>query len=281
MSMLVSRLLGLSVITSLLVSCSGTPDGSVSHSFKGTPACERNAFLQKYDCSLDKIEAAARQGDSDAQYALGYMYFYGIGTVRDVDAAKLWIRRAAAQGQPLALKASHILNYEEKPPSGGESTGDIYKPKTYNEQSAAVLNSAKPAQHVSEHLPAYNKSKQSQRNAALGVLDNQPESDPAVNASSSSQSDLGVGYTLQIMASHDLHKLENFISHYHLQSAASYYKARYHGSDWYMLTYGVYRNKADAKKALSSLPVAVQGMHPWIKPLSLVSREKQAHKIIS
>ncbi|WP_100622910.1 SEL1-like repeat protein [Candidatus Coxiella mudrowiae] len=48
------------------------------------------------------------------QYALGYMYFfYGIGTVRDTDVALLWIRRAAAQEQPLAIRATQILNRKE------------------------------------------------------------------------------------------------------------------------------------------------------------------------
>lgn len=47
------------------------------------------------------------------QYALGYMYFYGIGTVRDTDVALLWIRRVAAQEQPLAIRATQILNRKE------------------------------------------------------------------------------------------------------------------------------------------------------------------------
>lgn len=128
------------------------------HSFKGTAACTNNHFLQKYGCSLDKIEAAAQDGDPDAQYALGYMYFYGIGTVRDVNAAKLWIRRASAQGQPLALKATHILNHEEYPGSGG-SYPSSYQPKTYTKQTAHQLNSATPAGDIKEHLPAYSRKK--------------------------------------------------------------------------------------------------------------------------
>ena len=111
------------VFVLLLTGCSVTQGKKTTQPFKGTRACSNNAFLQKYDCSLSKIESAAERGDPDAQYALGYMYFYGVGTVRDTKAAKLWIRLAAAQGQPLAIKATHILNHHREYPSMGGVSG--------------------------------------------------------------------------------------------------------------------------------------------------------------
>ncbi len=285
------RLLGVSVAAVMIAACSSSKNASVSHSFKGTPACDHNAFLQKYDCSLDKIEAAAQQGDADAQYALGYMYFYGIGTVRDVDAAKLWIRRAAAQGQPLALKATHILNYQEEPGSGGEATGDRYQPKTYQKQSAAQLNNAVTTKQVEHHLPAYEPNKAQARATVLKKLNPTAQtSDAAINASSSSQASVygasahkalsASHYTLQLMAGHHLKPMQDLVKRYHLQSQVAYYKVAYRGGEWYLLTYGHYASKSEAKKALSQLPIHVQALHPWIKPLSLLEKEKQRHQII-
>lgn len=150
--------------TVLIAGCSHMKGGASGHSFKGTPACNHNHFLQKFGCSLDRIETAAQNGDPDAQYALGYMYFYGVGTVRDVNAAKLWIRRSAAQGQPLALKATHILNHTSYPGMGdstgyNEKTGySEYKSKKYKAHSADALNKAVPNQAIHEHLPAYRKN---------------------------------------------------------------------------------------------------------------------------
>lgn len=105
----------LSIIIGLLVlianhSCSLNKGDSLN-GLRHSSNCSENAFLNKYDCSFKKIEAAAQRNDPDAQYALGYMYFYGIGTVRDVEFAKLWIRRAARQGQPLARRALYLLNH--------------------------------------------------------------------------------------------------------------------------------------------------------------------------
>lgn len=305
--LLIARLLlklsGAMLVIIAVASCSSTSrNGAVSHSFKGTPACQRNAFLQKYDCSLDQIETAAQQGDPDAQYALGYMYFYGIGTVRDVDAAKLWIRRAAAQGQPLALKATHILNHEENPGSGGESTGDRYQPKTYTKKTAQALNAAVPTQHVSEHLPAYNGSSQNRRAAAIDVLSKdssgdtsdtdtavvttqqKTETSAAINSGSSSQNSESLkisGYTIQLMASNQLKKVEDFITTHHLQGKVDYFAASYHGSNWYLLTYGQYPSVAAAKEAVSQLPHELQALKPWVKSMRLVQKEKRLHQVVS
>ena len=114
-------MLGASSAFLLLAACSHDKNNE-SQSFAGTSACGNNPYLQKYGCSLSTIEAAAQNGDPDAQYALGYMYFYGIGTVRDTKAAQLWINRAAAQGQRLHRGAGDLARdaavLEDEDPAG-------------------------------------------------------------------------------------------------------------------------------------------------------------------
>lgn len=73
-------------------------------------ACQDNAFLKKYHCDINKMELMAERGDADAQYALGYMYFYGINTVQDEYAGVAWMRAAAGQGQTSAIKATNMLD---------------------------------------------------------------------------------------------------------------------------------------------------------------------------
>ena len=64
------------------------------------------------------MEQAAEKNDPDAEYALGYMYYNGIGTVSDPDTAYIWIQRAADQGQPLAVKAIHAIRAAQFPKMG-------------------------------------------------------------------------------------------------------------------------------------------------------------------
>lgn len=299
-----------SVAFVLIISgCSHPGGGSDAYSFRGTPACEHNYFLQKYDCSLGKIQSAAQNGDADAQYALGYMYFYGIGTARDVNAAKLWIRRAAAQGQALALQATHILNHEEYPGSGdidnrGKSTGEEgaadYKMQSYSQQSADELNRAKaekPATDINDQLPNYRKRSQASVNSAPpATLHNAPsnESSPLQSSQnngslqegpqpllkSSSNNFVPGGYTVQLMASSDLSSVQRFIQENGLEQKAKYFTARFHGKSWYMLTFGQYNTRKAAETAAHRLAAEFPQVQPWIKPLDLIKKKIDLNRIV-
>lgn len=58
-----------------------------------------------YQRALPLMTASAERGTPRAQYALGYMYFNGLGVDSDRDRAIAWIRRAANNGDPLAVEA--------------------------------------------------------------------------------------------------------------------------------------------------------------------------------
>jgi len=157
-------------------------------------ACAGNAYMQKYGCSLERIQSAAKSGDPDAQYALGYMYYYGIGTVRDMETSRLWIRRAAIQGQPLAKKALALMStgggldslhgghrrhhtgagtrvYSSTDNSGYDATGATRRRQARKKRSSSStsvydavpnvhqLNTANPNAPLSDHLPNYGKKK--------------------------------------------------------------------------------------------------------------------------
>ncbi len=147
------------------------------------PACRNNVFLKKYNCSLERVEKAARLGDPDAQYALGYMYYYGISTTRDRDTGKHWINKAAAQGQPLAKRAMQMINSGTQPDhyshdgygtssyGGGGNRIERQPPANVEELNAKV-----PDQPISEHLPGYGKQKdQLKREPVLDSLKRSPE----------------------------------------------------------------------------------------------------------
>ncbi|MBA1146858.1 SEL1-like repeat protein [Ectothiorhodospiraceae bacterium WFHF3C12] len=66
----------------------------------------REAYVAgDYQRALPLMTAEAERGTPRAQYALGYMYFNGLGVDSDRDQAVAWIRRAANNGDPLAVEA--------------------------------------------------------------------------------------------------------------------------------------------------------------------------------
>ena len=64
---------------------------------------------QDYRSAFIRLKPQAEKGQPDAQYAVGYMYYYGQGVVEDRNQAWFWIHMAARLGQPDAIQAVQIL----------------------------------------------------------------------------------------------------------------------------------------------------------------------------
>lgn len=64
---------------------------------------------QDYHTAFTKLEPLAENGNAQAQYAIGFMYYYGIGTNIDQQKAMSWIAKSAEQGYPPAVAAQQKL----------------------------------------------------------------------------------------------------------------------------------------------------------------------------
>lgn len=69
---------------------------------------------EKYREAFIRLKPEAEKGQPDAQYAVGYMYYYGQGVVEDRKKAWFWITKAAQAGQPDAVEAATILSKKTK-----------------------------------------------------------------------------------------------------------------------------------------------------------------------
>lgn len=65
--------------------------------------------VQNYRQAFIRLKPEAIKGQPDAQYAIGYMYYYGQGVTEDRKQACYWIQAAANAGQPDAIAALKIL----------------------------------------------------------------------------------------------------------------------------------------------------------------------------
>ena len=63
---------------------------------KGLKAAESDDFETAYH----QWRPLAEGGNSDAQYNLGWMYYYGEGVTRNLKTARKWLNRAMKQGDP-------------------------------------------------------------------------------------------------------------------------------------------------------------------------------------
>lgn len=79
-------------------------------------------------------------------------------------------------------------------------------------------------------------------------------------------------YTLQLNASSNSANLNAWAKKENLQNYVVYQTSR-NGQPWYVMVSGVYATKADAERAVSSLPAGVQSNKPWTKPIRQVQSE--------
>lgn len=66
-----------------------------------------------YSGAAEYLKPLAEQGDADAEYALGYLYFYGKGVPQNVLKGRELIQSAAKKNQANALKAIDVMGQHE------------------------------------------------------------------------------------------------------------------------------------------------------------------------
>ncbi len=74
---------------------------------------KKNFAEQNYHSAFQQIQEPAKAGNADAQYALGYMYYNGLGTIADHRKAAFWFTKAASQGQADAKRALRQMQTAE------------------------------------------------------------------------------------------------------------------------------------------------------------------------
>ncbi len=67
-----------------------------------------------YKKAMEQLLPLAAEGNMEAQYAVGYMYYYGFGTSQDTSSGKFWIQRSADQQFEPAVKALNIIRTNVK-----------------------------------------------------------------------------------------------------------------------------------------------------------------------
>ncbi|MBA2650144.1 MAG: sel1 repeat family protein [Legionella sp.] len=69
--------------------------------------------VRDYRRAFIRLKPEAENGHVDAEYAVGYMYYYGQGVVEDREKAWYWIDSAAKAGQPDAVAALQIMHHND------------------------------------------------------------------------------------------------------------------------------------------------------------------------
>jgi len=286
-------------LLSVLVGCAHSekaPFYGIQSDAVSQSACQDNAYLERFGCSLQRVEQAAQTNEPDAEYALGYMYYNGIGTVKDTDTATVWIERAAQQGQPLAISALKTMRQSQFPAMGqvnqnDQTSSSPQKPAstTASQQSPASSDHGSPkafGKHDDlnfslleaglktggHHQQAHHNTAQPAAQAQASVPNNAPRATSYRPTALKKNNSLGNlrdkpanHFTVQLFASPSLNNVR------HLQQSllqnvpmtiASMQKS---GTTWYVLLAGDFSNRQQAESFVSTLPPAISASKPWIR----------------
>jgi hypothetical protein len=84
-----------------------------SHHYKPDLQATGGVHQNMNQGDYNAVRHRAQAGDANAQYNMGYRYYYGIGVKEDVHRAKSWFARSASRGNHLAKQALHDIRLWE------------------------------------------------------------------------------------------------------------------------------------------------------------------------
>lgn len=168
----------------------------------------------------------------EAQYAVGYMYYYGLGVEPHKESGIFWIKQSAEQMYRPAIKAIQMIEKNK------------YQPEVALNTSQKEIQAQENLVHMAARLTPENKEKEDD------VLNSLKEPNK---------------FTLQLLGSYSLEDVQALQSRLKLQNATQIASTKHEGRDWYVLTYGQYSATYLAKLAKDDLPANVAKLHPWVR----------------
>jgi hypothetical protein len=266
-------------------------------------ACQDNAYLKRYGCSLQRVEQAAQTNEPDAEYALGYMYYNGIGTVKDTDTATVWIERAAQQGQPLAISALKTMRHAQFPAMGQVNVGDqAATEKSQQQQSAPAIHhpvgmtqkpmskkasaqntdqddldlnllrgSAQPhvqvrssqQQHSRPGQPMHSVDQSAQKSSQAATVKSAWQK--PVHSMGNLKNMPANHFTVQLFASPNLQNVRNLEENLQHDVPMAIASMKRAQTTWYVLLAGDFITRQAATAYVSTLPASIKAAKPWIR----------------
>jgi DamX protein len=221
----------------------------------------------QYSLSYQQIKMAAESGDPEAQYALGYMFYYGKGGVkRDISEAKRWIAKSAAQKQPQAIRALQLITGAEKPANNKnltQTTVDFSSDQSNNKQSQEIKPSNEDSLSSTESDRVQKPNSETVTLVDMRKASHTSKNEPAVVD--------GHHYTLQLLGASHKQQIVKLIKQHDLGNQSKIYRTTYKNKDWYVLIYGTYKTKNEAHEAAKRLEKKFK-IQPWVKPYSSIQK---------
>lgn len=229
---------------------------------------------QNYKQTLARLKPLAEQGNANAQYTLGYMYYNGLGVPRNSTLAIEWLMAAANQGNKKSMEALRRIALAKD--NNTSDTGKItvattaVAPEPPSETPLPFSTTlAKESSPVAKTTTATTTD--STLHTALQATTHTPGLDMQKMLTEHEQwiMDQPKGhYTIQLMATGNEAAMKRFITKNELHEHTGYYRSQRNGKGWFSLVQGSFESPLLAKKAIKQLTFSLQKSQPWIRPIA-------------
>lgn len=90
-----------------ILSCAHTPSPALMSELQQGKRFFDTGYYKR---AMHELLPIACDGNPDAQYAVGYMYYYGLGVAQDTEVGSFWIQRSANKHYVPAEKALEMID---------------------------------------------------------------------------------------------------------------------------------------------------------------------------
>ncbi len=247
---------------------------------------ERQAFYaETYTLSPQQVRVAAMEGDGDAQYALGYMYYYGYGVCRNPCEAKYWLDQAGKKGHQEAMQAMELLcKIERRRDQCAIARREFCQIRHRVECQPQRLYCVGPVGpvgpvglvghvgHVGPVVPVgpVGPVVPVRHVEVVKVLE-EVGTAPLASEQLFSPGERYLlakphnHYTLQLAGSQNVQHLRSIIQSNKIGNNSAVYRTTHLGKHTYVLVYGDYPTQKDAQTAVGRLPQSVQHLKPVVE----------------
>ena len=226
----------------------------------GELAAGKMAFQNgNYSDAFEHLLPVAKTGRPEAEYAVGYMYYYGYGVQRDAVAGRFWIERAAAQHYALANQALDRMNHPT-PENGASDTTGLVASGIKGEVVPSEAYTETPGPSAPKALPKPKKKPILKSPAVVSHKTTHACVEPPAR------------YVLQLYGSWQLESARQFANEQKFTRPVRACRTLRDGKDWYILVTGLFATMEEAREAKAALPRAMKALNPWIRPARDLSK---------
>lgn len=225
-----------------------------------------------YFVAAERLIILARRGDPRGQYALGFLYYQGQGVLSDRARAIELFRAAAAQGNPKAIRALAMIEGRAEaeptpllPSEVSRRAAPAVADASPESEPASTVVSEMARQSAPEPAASVERESLAPQSAPPEPVVQQLPDEPFSPTWLRRQD--GSRFTIQLVAGSARQGLDEFARRHRLADPVGIVETRLDGEPWFVLLYGLFTDLAQAREALSVLPMELRRDRPWIRLL--------------